>query len=170
MQQFKIAIKARCEDLNPIRAFLMNHSARFVGKDQQKDTYFNVSHGRLKMREGNIENGLYHVDHSGQSDPNSGHEHFLAVLETQPLTDILEKALGIKKVVEKRREIYFIDNVKFHLDEVIDHGCFVEIEAVDIDDTITPERLGEQCCEFRNALGIKEEDILAQSYSELPRA
>jgi len=33
--------------------------------------------------------------------------------------------------VEKIREIYFIDTVKFHLDTVSDLGYFVEIEAID---------------------------------------
>lgn len=34
------------------------------------------------------------------------------------LKDILSKALGILVVVDKEREIYFIDNIKFHIDTV----------------------------------------------------
>ncbi len=38
------------------------------------------------------------------------------------LKKILAKALGILVVVDKQREIYFIDNVKFHLDTVKELG------------------------------------------------
>jgi adenylate cyclase, class 2 len=31
---------------------------KFIGTDHQIDTYFNVQKGRLKLREGNIENAL----------------------------------------------------------------------------------------------------------------
>ena len=30
----------------------------YIGEDHQKDTYYNVTEGRLKLREGNIENAL----------------------------------------------------------------------------------------------------------------
>ena len=47
------------------------------------------------------------------------------------LKEILIKTLGIKAVVDKRRKIYFINNVKFHFDTVKDLGTFVEVEAID---------------------------------------
>lgn len=34
-------------------------------------------------------------------------------------------------VVDKMREIYFIDNVKFYFDKVEGFGIFVEIEVID---------------------------------------
>jgi adenylate cyclase, class 2 len=167
MQQFNIALKARCEDLHSIRAFLVAHSARFIGTDHQKDTYFNVPSGRLKLRQGNIENALIHYDCSAQPDPNSGSVHFFPLSEADGLISLLDKALGVTMVVEKCREIYFIDNVKFHLDEVQHLGCFVEIEAVDVDDTIGAEQLAQQCADYKDALGIREEDLLPHSYSAL---
>jgi adenylate cyclase class IV len=35
--------------------------------------------------------------------------------------------------VDKKREIYFINNVKFHIDTVDGAGSFIEIEAIDND-------------------------------------
>ena len=37
--------------------------------------------------------------------------------------------MGIKAIVKKKREIYYIRNVKFHIDEVPGLGSFAEIEA-----------------------------------------
>lgn len=169
MQQFNIALKARCEQLDSIRAFLINGNARFVGTDYQKDTYFNVPNGRLKLRQGNMENALMHYDCSAQPDPNSGCVHLFPVQEAEgdAMVRFLDKAIGVTGVVEKRREIYFIENVKFHLDEVQGHGCFVEIEAIDVDETIGAEQLAQQCCHYKEVLGIKESDLLSHSYSEL---
>jgi predicted adenylyl cyclase CyaB len=45
--------------------------------------------------------------------------------------------------VDKHREIYFVGNVKFHLDTVEGLGTFVEIESIDMDGTIGQDRLYE---------------------------
>ncbi|NDC79066.1 MAG: adenylate cyclase, partial [Chitinophagia bacterium] len=53
-----VEIKARCGDPSGIRKFLLNQGADFIGTDHQRDTYFHVPTGRLKLRRGNIENAL----------------------------------------------------------------------------------------------------------------
>jgi adenylate cyclase, class 2 len=83
------------------------------------------------------------------------------------LKEILTKALGILVIVDKKREIYFIDNVKFHLDAVKDLGRFVEIEAIDNEGTIGKDRLLEQCQFFLDLFEISKEDLISVSYSDL---
>ena len=58
MRAINIEIKARCADPERVRAVLGERDARFAGVDQQVDTYFHVPQGRLKLREGKIENAL----------------------------------------------------------------------------------------------------------------
>ena len=53
-----IEIKARSANHEKIRDFLKSHGADFKGIDNQIDTYFKVNKGRLKLREGTIENHL----------------------------------------------------------------------------------------------------------------
>ena len=48
---------------------------------------------------------------------------------------MLPAALGIDVVVDERREIHFLGNVKNRLDDVTGLGTFVEIEAIDDDGT-----------------------------------
>jgi adenylate cyclase class IV len=50
--------KAKVEDLDKYEQKLLTLNPVFYGIDHQVDTYFNVSNGRLKLREGNIENAL----------------------------------------------------------------------------------------------------------------
>ena len=80
---------------------------------------------------------------------------------------LLTNALEQKVVVDKQREIYFIDNVKFHIDKVQGLGNFVEIEAIDNDGSIGKEKLQEQCRYFMGLLEISEEDLMAESYSDM---
>ena len=79
----------------------------------------------------------------------------------------MTKALGILVIVYKQREIFFIDNVKFHLDSVKDLGTFVEIEATDIEGNIRREKLFKQCNYYMSLFRISQEDLLSVSYSDL---
>jgi predicted adenylyl cyclase CyaB len=84
-----------------------------------------------------------------------------------PLKEILTKAFGILVVVDKQREIYFIDNIKFHIDTVKDLGTFIEIEAIDTDGNIGIDKLTQQCEYYLNLFEIKQQDLVSTSYSDL---
>ena len=83
------------------------------------------------------------------------------------MKEILTKALGILVVVDKKREIYFIDNVKFHIDVVEHLGTFVEIEAIDNDGNIGKKKLLEQCQLYLDVFKIPQKDLISVSYSDL---
>ena len=53
-----IEIKAHCSDLDRVRNVLSDAGARRIGLDHQIDTYFEVPQGRMKLRQGTIENNL----------------------------------------------------------------------------------------------------------------
>jgi adenylate cyclase, class 2 len=164
---FNIEIKARCADQVTIRELLRAQGADFRGTDQQTDTYFNVPHGRLKLREGTIENALVYYEREDQEGPKQAQVTLYPTTPSSALKDILTQSLGVLVVVEKQREIYFIDNVKFHLDLVDGLGTFVEIEAIDTEGAIGKERLLTQCQAFLNLLKIAPHDLVAVSYSDL---
>ena len=80
---------------------------------------------------------------------------------------MLTKSIGIKVVVKKKREIYYISNVKFHIDEVPGLGSFVEIEAGNVFADLSQEELREQCDFYMNEFGIQQEDLVENSYSDM---
>ena len=162
-----VEIKARSTRALEIKKILEAQNARFVGEDHQIDTYFKVAHGRLKLREGNIENALIHYKRGNQSGPKTSEVLLYTSNPKSNLKAILEAALGILVVVDKKRAIYFIDNVKFHVDQVKELGNFVEIEAIDKDGSIGQATLQEQCNYYMNLLGIEQNDLVAVSYSDL---
>jgi adenylate cyclase class 2 len=163
-----IEIKARCADHAPIRRILQQERAEFCGTDHQLDTYFRVPQGRLKLRRGTIENNLIQYHRDNQAGPKASHVHLYPVREVRDqLHAALAAALGILVEVDKKREIYFLENVKFHLDTVQGLGTFVEIEAIDEKGTIGAERLHEQCEHYLALFQIAEKDLLTHSYSDM---
>lgn len=167
MKRLNVEIKARCKNPERIRRILESQEAYFRGVDRQIDTYFKANHGRLKLREGKIENHLIHYFRQDQAGPKKSE---ILLYNTKPKSDlkeVLATAMGIRAVVDKYRSIYYIDNVKFHVDEIKELGNFVEIEAIDVDGTIGEEKLREQCDFYLRLLQIDKADLLELSYSDM---
>ncbi|EKD24599.1 MAG: adenylate cyclase [uncultured bacterium (gcode 4)] len=167
MAHVNIEIKAKSDNQDMIREILKSKNADFRWTDHQIDTYFNVNFGRLKLREGNIENHLIHYQREDKEGPKQSNVTLFKSDPKSSLKEILTKALDILVVIDKKREIYFIDNVKFHIDTVKDLGTFVEIEAIDNDGNIGKEKLLEQCQFFLDLFKIPQEDLISVSYSDL---
>jgi predicted adenylyl cyclase CyaB len=167
MAFLNVEIKAKCKNAGFIRNYLLSAGADFKGVDEQTDTYFNVYHGRLKLREGNIENNLIFYERSDLAGPKNSHFSLVKVADAEGLKEVLTKSLRIKVIVKKKREIYYIKNVKFHLDEVPGLGSFVEIEAGNRFEDMPKEKLQEQCNFYVNEFGISADDLIDVSYSDM---
>ena len=94
-------------------------------------------------------------------------KHLYACQDGEALKATLSAALNVKVVVDKKREIYFIENVKFHLDQVEELGTFVEIEAIDSNGSIGRDKLKEQCDYYLELFKVQEDDLLQNSYSDM---
>ena len=167
MSILNIEFKARAKDIAALEILLLQHNPSFIGEDHQIDTYFNVQVGRLKLREGNIENALIHYERENFAGAKSSHVLLYQHQPDKTLKAILIKTLGIKAVVDKSRKIYFINNVKFHFDTVDGLGSFVEVEAIDKNGTIGKEKLQSQCDEYAALFGIEPADFCSVSYSDM---
>jgi adenylate cyclase class 2 len=165
MEHAIFEFKARCGDHRRIRQILKSKGARLVGEDHQVDTYFRVAQGRLKMREGNIENSLVFYSRPNQAGPKQSDVTISSVPAGSDVTAVLAKALGVMVAVDKRREIYFVENVKVHLDRVEGLGEFVEVEAIGKQSEVATLR--EQCEGFLREFEIGEGDLVEGSYSDM---
>ncbi len=162
-----VEFKAKSSDIISAEKILLPHHPIFIGEDHQIDTYFNVPNGRMKLREGNIENALIHYERENTAASKSSQVMLYQHQPDENLKALLAKALGIKAVVDKRRKIYFIGNVKFHFDTVQNLGTFIEVEAIDKDGDIGKEKLQAKCDFYAAMFEIKQEDFMAESYSDM---
>ncbi len=167
MPFLNVEIKARCHDPERVRRYLQDHDADFKGLDEQTDTYFDVPKGRLKLREGIIENNLIFYERDDQHGPKKSRFHLVRIEDAKGLKEVLAKSNGIKTIVKKKREIYYIGNVKFHIDDVPGLGSFAEIEAGNVFADISQDELHQQCDFYMTELGIRKEDLIEISYSDM---
>lgn len=167
MNIINFEFKVRVEELDKLEQKLLQLNPVFKGEDHQTDTYFNVNKGRLKLREGNIENALIYYE---REDLPGSRKSEVILYKHSPdlaLKNILVRTLGIKIIVDKKRKIYFIDNVKFHFDTVKDLGTFIEVEAIDEYGKTGIEELKKQCSEYADFFEFKQKHYIDKSYSDL---
>ena len=168
MGHLNVEFKAKTSRQKEQEEIMKGLTADYKGEDKQTDTYFNVAKGRLKLREGNIENTLIYYNRADTADIKTSDVH-LYKLEGKDasLKALLIAAHGVKVIVDKTRRIYFIGNVKFHFDTIAGLGEFVEVEAIDMNGDIGKEKLQKQCDEYATLLGVKEEEYESKSYSDM---
>ena len=169
-ERTNVEFKARCVDLNRIREVLKTLDSTRVGIDTQVDTYFRSAHGRLKLREGRIENALIFYDRPDGVEPKKSDVKLYRAGEQAVLKSVLASALGIDVVVRKTREIHFVENVKIHIDSVDQLGTFIEVEAIDKDGNRTLNALKDQCQDFMRLFSVNAADLVDVSYSDLLRS
>jgi predicted adenylyl cyclase CyaB len=166
MGSLSLEIKARCPDPSRIRKILLARGASFEGLDRQIDTYFRVPSGRFKLREGNIENALIYYKRADRKRSKECDATIFPCKKKPLLKKLLTVALGTLTVVDKKREIYFIRNAKFHIDRVKHLGNFVEIEVFGRKGSSGVARLREQCEFYQKLLGIRVRELVRDSYSD----
>lgn len=162
-----ITIKARCHEPSEAEAILLEQGAHFAGLDVQTDTYYETDYGKLKHRQGNIENVLIHYNRKPSG---TAKETEVLLYLKNPSAETITQICGGQQVlrqVKKLRKIFFIDNVKFHIDLVEPLGYFIEIEAIDLEGSIGADILSQQCNHYKNLLQIEEEGLVTSSYADL---
>ena len=162
-----ITIKARCTDPLETERILLQHKADYVGLDVQTDTFYETEVGKLKHRRGNIEHALIHYKRE-QSGGVQKTEVLLYLKNPSPTT-ITQVCDGrqVLAQVKKIPKIFFIDQVKFHIDHLAGVGNFVEIEAIDLDGSRGIDVLRQQCNYYKEVLQILDEDLVNDSYVNL---
>lgn len=131
MGHLNVEFKARTAEPERVLALLEQLGAQEQGLDSQTDVYYRAARGRLKLRRGNIENSLIHYDREDQSGAKRSKVHLAALPDDWDPDQVLDAALERDVVVHKQRHILWLDNVKFHVDDVVGLGTFIEVEAID---------------------------------------
>ena len=164
-------LKARCADLGRARECAHALATRWLGVDEQVDTYFRVSAGRLKLRESSL-SGAQLVPYLRADAPLARRSDYVVIPLPEPerTKQLLSTLLGVHRVVKKRREIGLYQNVRIHLDRVEGLGDFVELEAVWDGDAAGEDEQRTKVAYLCEQLGIRDEDLVALSYEGLLEA
>ncbi|CAA9579296.1 MAG: hypothetical protein AVDCRST_MAG18-2929 [uncultured Thermomicrobiales bacterium] len=147
-----IELKVRCPDdasLDAMIAQARAGGATYARTLVQRDTYFAAPRGRLKLREWHQPapagaagpmtadaeaepSGATLIAYSRPDDVGSRVSDYLLspALDPTTLLTALDRALGIRVVVEKERLLYMWGHTRIHFDRVAGLGAFVELETL----------------------------------------
>lgn len=137
------------------------------GRLSQTDTYFHASFGRLKLREiegAGAELIAYQREDTARARP-SDYE-IARVGDPEAMRRALARALGVRVIVRKQRDLWIWKHVRIHLDRVEQLGAFLEFEGVMPGGASDDE--GRQEVEgLMKHFGIGPKDLQAGSYADL---
>ncbi len=162
-----IELKARLTDLDAAREIAARLATKRLGVEHQVDTYFAAPHGRLKLRQINgLTNTLIAYSRADDAAAKPSDYHLVHVAHPETLKKALAAALGVIGVVDKRREIFLVDNVRIHLDDVVGLGEFLEFEAV-LTPGITESQGYAQLATLQESFAIDSAALCTGSYRDL---
>jgi homotetrameric cytidine deaminase len=133
---------------------------------RQRDTYFAVPHGRLKLREEEPGGAtLIAYERPDAAAEKVSEYRLVPVADADALRAALGEANGVLAVVDKRRRLLLWNGVRIHLDGVSGLGTFIELEAV-TEPGSDLERERAQVARLRELLEIHDDDLREGSYAD----
>jgi homotetrameric cytidine deaminase len=164
-------VELKAHDPDPARTLerALAAGARDEGLLRQRDTYFHVAAGRLKLREEDPGGAtLIAYQRPDEAAERVSSYRLVQVPDAAALRSALAAAIGIDVVVVKRRHLLMWETVRIHLDEVRGLGSFLELEAV-AEPAGDLAREHGQVARLRELLEIRDESLREGSYADALR-
>jgi predicted adenylyl cyclase CyaB len=162
-----IELKARLHSLAAARQVAVQVATAHLGVERQIDTYFGSPHGRLKLREIDGQQAqLVWYQRPDQASAKMSDYILAPIRWPAELKEALAHACGTRVVVDKRREIFLVDQVRIHLDQVLGLGEFLEFEAV-LGPRLSAADGRTQVDELARRFGIEDQQLVTMSYADL---
>lgn len=161
-----IEIKARVREQRQIRAFMRDEGSKHEVQ-HQRDVFFHAGNGRLKLRTFRDGTGvLVAYDRADQTGPKLSDYTLASVDDAANLEEALTRSLGVRGIVEKKREIAIVGQTRVHLDSVKGLGTFLELEVV-----LKPRQSAKQglaiAKKLMKELEVEEEDLQDRAYMDM---
>jgi len=134
----------------------------------QRDTFFRVNHGKLKLREEEAGSWLISYGREDSIDLKLSNYQIVAVTPPDEMLAMMSDAIGVLATVRKTRQLLTRGNIRLHLDQVDGLGEFGEIEAV-LGENGNLEDSRAAVEELLAALDVNRKNLIGASYYEMLR-
>jgi predicted adenylyl cyclase CyaB len=158
--------KFRSGDHELVASLALDMGARDEGLMRQRDQFFAVPRGRLKLRtfaDGGSE--LISYDRVDIPEMRSSDYSLHRTNDGAALAEVLSRALARTGTLEKTRRLLLHRNTRIHLDDVVGLGRFIELETM-IHEQTDAEAEREHD-EIVQALGLADAERIAVGYVDL---
>ncbi len=158
-----LELKARVENHEAIKHILKNIGATFEKILDQKDIYYKVEDGLLKLR---IENGNYSLIKYNREEEKSDRwsNYYVVKMEGRETELLFSSLFPIETEVLKKRELYLYKDTRIHIDTVENLGKFIELETVVHGEREYAKELFDEMIELLN---LDLSDQIRSSYRDL---
>lgn len=160
-----IEFKAELRNLDAARQQCKLIGAQRIGEIHQTDTYFRMADGRLKKRQaqGEPTEWIYYHRPDRVSPKMS---NYTILTDEQARRRWGTRSLKPWLTVVKTRELWMIEDVRIHLDQVEELGTFIEFEAL-VSRKFNVKMCHAAIAELREKFGPVIAEPLGVSYSDL---
>ena len=163
-KNYEIKCKLSADGYSKCKELLSAIKSFQYSLEKQKDIYYKVNKGRLKLRIINDEHSnLIFYNREEKSLKRISNYLLSSSNDHNELEEILGSQFKILIKVNKKREIYIKKNIRIHLDLVKGLGKFLEIEV--IYDNLASAKI--QMEKIINFLNLSETEFIKVSYSDL---
>ena len=126
-----LELKARIASVSNAVRVVHRLKAQRKGVLHQRDIYYKVSRGRLKLRTINNRSAeLIFYNRPNKKGRRYSEYFILPVSDAKLANELCSAAFGQKVIVDKKRRLFLYKNSRIHLDEVYGLGTFVEFEVL----------------------------------------
>lgn len=158
-----LELKVKLKGNEKIKNLLAQIGVRRRNTLKQKDIYYSITGGLLKLR---IENGsesliFYNRDESGK---NRWSEFEYIKFDGKGGERFFNKIFKIETVVQKRRDLFYYDNTRIHLDNVKSLGNFLELETLVLQGKSDAQRRFNKIIKLLN---LDQSNQIRKSYRDL---
>lgn len=158
-----LELKIKLDSFDEIKFRLKKIDADFVEVLNQKDIYYKISNGLLKLR---IENGKQSLIKYLRDEKNTNRwSNFNLIKFSEGNAEEVLKDIFVEEaVVEKKRLLFMFDDTRIHLDEIKNLGKFLEFETLVINGKADARK------RFNNIiklLNLNLENQIRKSYRDL---
>jgi len=161
-----VEAKFRLGNLEKVRERALSLGFTGRGVLRQRDTFFRVAHGKLKLRDEGGSAELIWYERPAEAGLMLSDYSIVAVANADSVRRVLEASLGVLAEVRKERTLLMRRNIRLHLDRVEGLGEFGEIEAV-LADGDSVESMRSEVDGLLRRFGVAHGDLVAVSYFEM---
>ncbi len=158
-----LEIKVKLNSHKQVKQILKKNNIRQKELLLQKDIYYKVDRGILKLRIENETQILIFYDRNEQSKKRWS-DYYLLDLSKVDANVYLKRFLDLLVIVKKKRELYLYKNTRIHLDYVQGLGYFLELETRVVKDLRDAEKRFNYLLDL---LDIRSKKEIRASYKDL---